>query len=416
VPSRLEGLPTAASEPSARTLAAGRAALLALSVISLLPSVLNSTDGDCHIYRAAVQVLFSGRLPYRDAPLEYPPYALPFFVLPYWISSSPDGYHKWFAAEMLLVDLMLKGLLLVEGKRLLRGWWTLFPCALFVLDGWFQMNLYLKRYDILPAALTVVAVVALSRGRTLASGGALAAGIGLKLYPAVLLLPFLAVARRQGSGRRLALGVGAGLAPLALLAAFFPWWRFAVFHAGRGLQAESLAGSIIWWLHRTVGLDASWNKLRAWTEVGGPAANASLFAAKALFATMVILSVAVATLRAIRATAPDLARLARLLLLPLLAFIVFNNVLSPQYAIWYFPLVALAATEGSLAAPLLLVLATAVIPFFWPSTEYQRAGLGLARASALLFRNLLFVAAWWLLFREQLSPRPVAEPGSATRS
>ncbi len=401
---------TSATGPSARTLASARWALLALSAVSLLPSVLNSTDGDCHVYRAAVEALFSGRLPYRDAPLEYPPYALPFFILPHWMSSSPDGYHKWFAAEMLLVDLMLKGLLLTEGKRLFRGWRTLLPCALFTLDGWFQMNLYLKRYDLVPAALTLVSVAALSRGRALASGGALAAGIGLKLYPAVLLLPFLVVAGRWGRGRRFALGVAAGLAPLALLAAFFPWWRFAAFHAGRGLQAESLAGSIIWWLHRTFGLAASWDKLRAWTEVGGPAAAAVLLATKLLFATMVVSSVAVATLRASREPAPELTRFARLLLLPLLAFIVFNNVLSPQFAIWYFPLVALAATEGSLAAPLLLVLATAVIPFFWPSTEYQRGGLGLARASLLLFRNLLFVAAWWLLFREQLSTKPNAEP------
>lgn len=366
---------------------------LAASSLVLLPTVFNSVDGDCHVYLGAARALFSGELPYLDRPLEYPPYAIPFFVFPYLISGLEAGFRHAFAAEMLLIDLALKALLLREGKTLASGWRSLLPLALFALDGWLQEFVYLKRYDLVPSFFVAWALVCMYRDRPRCSGVSLAIGTGVKLYPLVLLPVFLALAARRRETARFLSGVALGFAPLALLSFALPWWRFLSFHAGRGLQAESVAASVVWWLHRTVSLDASWGLVRSWFEVGGPIAEALRVPAKVVFAVAVVSSTAVGTLAAHRHRAASMPAAASLLLLPLLAFITFNNVLSPQYLIWCFPLVGVAALEGQWTVPILMVLAAALIPTFYPSAEYY-AGPRLARATALLLRNVVLVAAW----------------------
>jgi hypothetical protein len=107
-------------------------------------------------------------------------------------------------------------------------------------------------------------------------------------------------------------------------------------------------------------------------------------------------------------------RLARRLLLPLVAVIAFSNVLSPQFLIWYFPLLALCALEGGRRATALLVAAVVITPFFYPSREYNGPGLGVVRATLLLCRNGCLLGAWLLLLREQLRSRPVTPPAAST--
>lgn len=374
--------------------------ILAASLVYPLVTVWNSSvDGDCPVYREAASTLLSGAIPYRDRPLEYPPYALPFFLLPRLLSSTADGFVRAFAAEMLLIDVLVKLLLLTEGRRIARGFRGLLPLVVFAVDGWLQEYLYLKRFDLVPSGLVAIAMILFFRGRSRLAGAAIAAGIGVKLYPAVLLPTLLALAARQKTLRDFARGLAIGFVPLALVSFVLPWWRFLAFHAGRGLQVESIAASVVWWLHRIGVVDAQWAHTHAWYEVSGPIAEALRMPSKVAFAIAVLASAYVATRAVLRDPPPNISRGARRLLLPLLAFITFNTVLSPQYLIWSAPLVALAALEVTPAFPILMLSAAALIPLYYPGRAYY-TGLPLLPQTALLIRNGMLVTAWALLFRD----------------
>jgi hypothetical protein len=383
---------------------------LMASIVPLLPSLI-AESGDCRIYRRAAQGLLSGVLPYRDKLFEYPPYALPFFVLPQLLSPSEVGFGVWFGIEMLAIDLFIKVVLLREARRTLSGWVAFLPCAIYALDGCIQSAVYLKRFDLVPSALVLGAVLLTVRGRALGAGVAIAAAIGVKAYGVVMFPPLLALAWRGGRTRRFVAGAALGVLPLALLSLVLPWWRFGTTHVERGLQVESLAASVIWWSHLTAGATAWWARRRAWYDVDGAWAAAALPFAKAILVIAITGSTAVATARAARRQTWTAPAIARVLLLPLVAFIAFNTVLSPQYLIWCFPLLALGSIEArTYDIPLFLgaILATRLV---FPSKDYE-TGLLLPRATALLLRNLSLVAIWALLLRPR-RPAAVAQSSMA---
>lgn len=61
-------------------------------------------QGDVRLYESVASDLFAGKLPYRDRVLEYPPYAIPIFVLPHLFGG---GNYSWvfmlvvFTAELV---------------------------------------------------------------------------------------------------------------------------------------------------------------------------------------------------------------------------------------------------------------------------------------------------------------------------
>jgi hypothetical protein len=373
-------------------------ALLALSLVPVATTVGNTVLGDIYVYERVADQVHAGKTPYRDWSFEYPPYTIPAFLAPATLQ-LPGGYATAFALEMLLLDLLVKVLLLVEGRRSFRGWLGLLPLAIFSLDGWVQRSIYLKRFDLLPAALVVLAVLAFSRARPRASGLILALAAGVKVYPLVLIPVLAAAAARRKELGRLAAGLALGAAPLAILASAMPWWQSMTLQAGRQLQVESLVASAIWLLHLTTGLEAHWTWVNCWYDVTGPAARAAVLPAKVLFGATVLVSTATAAWRAWRAPPQSASALAALLLLPLVAFVGFANVLSPQYVIWYWALLALAAPAAPPAAVLILVATAPLTSLFYPSPHYDSAvGLELWRTVALTARNLALVAGWAMLY------------------
>jgi hypothetical protein len=95
----------------------------------------------------------------------------------------------------------------------------------------------------------------------------------------------------------------------------------------------------------------------------------------------------------------NLSQIARLCLVPLLAFVGFNIVLSPQYMIWLLPLASLGVLGGSKWPMVLMAVATAVTPIFYPSPEYV-TGLNLYQTLVLLGRNLSLIVVWVVLMVE----------------
>jgi hypothetical protein len=367
------------------------------SLLALLPALEDYyVHGDVRLYQEVTEDLLAGKLPYRDRVLEYPPYAIPIFALPRVF--GPEAYPAAFICLALAVDTAIKGLLLLLALRHSKGWRALAPLACYCAGVPFLRFFILQRYDLWPAVLCLAGIWLVCSGRFLAAGACLALGIGVKLYPVVLVPPLFVLALRQARAGRFVAGLALGLAPMAALGFPLPWWRFAQFHGARGLQCESVYASLLW-LGRQLGwVDAQWVHARAWTEVQGALAAALLPWARVLWAAATALSAGLASWSAVRAREVSVAAIARLLLLPLLAFVAFNQVLSPQYMVWLLSVAALTALEGELWTAALVLAATALTPVFFPSLfrDYGR-GLSLLETAVLVGRNLVLILTWALL-------------------
>ncbi len=373
--------------------------LLAATLVPYVGALLNRISGDVQLYEHAATAALSGASLYREVVLEYPPYALPYFIVPKLLWSG-DGYRHAFAAEMLGFDIAIKIALLLFGARRWSGWRSFAPFALFSLVGFCLEYLYLKRFDLVPALFSVLLVMAVMRGRFFAAGLFAVVAAATKLYPA-LWLPWLWFsARQEGEQKALFMGSALGLLPLALLSFVWPWWNFAAFHTGRGLQVESLYASVIWLAHHAGAENIGWFHTAASYDLSGPLSDAVLPWAKGLWAAVVCASVGLSLVRAQKNTDKTPAGIARALLLPLLAFVAFSPILSPQYLIWIIPLAAFTTEATVLIA--LLAAAMALTPIIFPSPQYAY-GIELWRSVVLLARNLLLVSAWAWLVAEKRS-------------
>jgi hypothetical protein len=273
--------------------------------------------------------------------------AQPFHVLPNeypWLTLFPftlgmiaplDWYQLAFALWMILF---------AAGVYLLLRRWRSRAAALvyalyLVCGAWGTLA---GRFDILPAGLTLLAVMCAERKRWSVSFALLALATLFKFYPLVLLAPFL-LAQQHESGahwyarRRwqplgafvfvclvvvavsLCLNIAGTLAPLSYFGA-------------RPVQVEALPASLLW-LFSVLGLQAAtyaytFGSLNMYSGWAGPVSTlVTLFLAGGLVYTFWLqwrgkISLALASL------------------LTLLIVMITGKVFSPQYLIWVIPLVA----------------------------------------------------------------------------
>jgi uncharacterized membrane protein len=370
-------------------------------VLVLLHGLKAKPRGDVALYDRIATDVVEGRRPYRDQPIEYPPYVIPLFLLPR--LCGKEGFLWAFPWLAFLGDLSVKLVLLAAGLRQIKSLRGLIPLTFYCVGAFFLAHLYFFRYDVFPALFSLIGIIAFTRNRYTLSGAAIAVGIGLKLYPVVLVPTLLVLSWRKGKLPPFSLGLLLGLLPLVGMGFFMPWWRFAAFHASRGFQAESTYAVILWGGKLLGAWSAIWFHASAWTEVHGLAATALLPWARLLWGGATLFSVAFASWVALRQSELSPANLAELLLIPLLAFIVFNLVFSPQYMIWILPLAALAALKKKPVVALAVLMATMTTPFFFPSLfhDYDQ-GINLFETLVLLSRNLLLGVIWIALIVGQI--------------
>jgi hypothetical protein len=396
------------SEPTAAPSSASRFTFwhwfcLAVSVAPLALYAFSPRAHDLELYFSTARSFLAGATPNQDFRFEYPPYALLWFVPATWLGGRLMDFIPLFGLQLTLFDAASKWLLLSEGvRRWGQSWRAWVPFAVYSVASWIQSIHYLKRYDLIPATFTLAALVALSRRRELLAGLALSIAIVTKLYPVVLVPLALAVSWRHGWGpvRRLVLGLALGVLPLLPLSAFWPWWGFASFHVERGLQVESLGAALLWGTH-LLGLvpGVKWVHATAAYELAGPAADWVKDVSRWLW-VVGSLGAAAVGLWSVRHRAPERVEdLARLALGPLIAFVVLNPVLSPQYLVWLTGAAGLALLSGSRAAPVAIFVAAIITRGIFAGSTY-RTGIGPVHEVLLLVRNGLLLFAGISLVRE----------------
>jgi len=215
-----------------------------------------------HVYWPAVQKLLAGHVPYVDPHffVEYPPLGTAFFVLPALLHPTSLRVYDWlFAVEVLAVDLATLPLIArlalrqrISATGAITAYGLLVP---------FLGSLVSQRYDLVPATLTLGAILALLDRRSVVAWVLLLAATLMKLYPAVLVplfllydwRPWLAAARHHldwQDARRRSRGVAVYMA--GLVGSTVAWYllapasleRFAQWETRRGIEIESLFGSV----------------------------------------------------------------------------------------------------------------------------------------------------------------------------
>lgn len=345
-----------------------------------------------------------------DPSLEEYPGAARLVALTGRLTESAEAFGWGWVAAFLLVDLAVLVVLAQAGRT---GAW------LWVVGGAALGPVLWLRYDLLVSLLALVAVMLRDR-RPAWSGMALGLAVLLKLWPLVLvaaLAPRGRWTRWAGAG---AATVGAGVLIEVVLRGPSSVLTPLTYQSDRGVQIESL-----WATAALIG-----GRDGDPTEVWEFAFRAyQLQDAEPVWATAVAVAVmasaGLGSVVAVGRCAPDLVPSVRAYAAALLAVsvVLTNTVFSPQYVIWFLPLVALAVSWSwrapELRGPVLpvtvgtLLAVAALTQRIWPWRYPDLLRLEPSALAVLVTRNLLVlvlagVLAWslWRLAQAARRPQP----------
>ena len=336
---------------------------------------------DTPVYESYGEAMENGEVPYRDFRVEYPPGALPMFVLP---ALADADYRVAFEWLMALCGGGLVVAVALAARQLGLGFGTL---AFVALSPLAIGSVILTRFDLWPAMLASFALAALLYERLRLGHVLLGASIAAKLYPAVFLPLTVAYAWRR-HGRREALRCGA-LALGVVVAIYLPF--FVVAPGGvlsslgrqlsRPLQIESLGSAVLLGAHQAFGVGIEMQSSHGSQNLAGAAPDVlAVLLSLAQVAVVVWLWT-----RFARGREPSRYELAAYSAAVLTAFVALGKVLSPQFLIWLVPVVPLARRYGANA----LLLAALVLTQLWFPFRYWD-----------LVREFDPLASWLVLARD----------------
>jgi hypothetical protein len=364
------------------------------------------------LYHDWYGVLADGAFPAHDPLWQYPPGAGPVLLSPAllpWLT-----YFQAFVVLTLVADAAVTTALARAGLRPGR---SLRGAALWTGGLPLLLHVPLVRFDVQVTALAVLSLLTLSRSPR-AGGGFAALGALVKGWPVLVLLgtPRGRATRSAWAGAALA----AVLTLLLLKAAFANPLAFLRQQGGRGVQIESLGGTVLA-LAKRAGWPGTVGYRYGALEFSGPYVRAVADASLAL--TVVALGLLVLwRVRARRWTpaTPYDAALSAVLL-----FTVTSRVISPQYMVWLVGLAAVCLTSRHTVqrpVAVLIVAATAATAVVYPLLYDEVRACTWTGCALLLVRNGLLAAAAVLSFaRLWRSSRPgrreagpASEPGAGS--
>ena len=346
---------------------------------------------DTPLYQGYGEKIVDGKVPYRDFPVEYPPAALPVFVLP--ALADDDDYGSAF--ELLMWTCAVATIVLLAVTLSAAGAGTVRLYAATAFAGIVPLllgSVILTRFDLWPAALAAGALAALVSGRDRLGLGVLGLAAAAKLYPAVLLpIALVWVARRRGP-REAALGLGVFAAVIvAIVLPFAILSPGGVVHSlttqlGRPLQIESLGAAILLAAHHVGLYDPTVVSTHGSQNLSG-----SLPGALAAVETALQLVAVVAVWLLFARGRPDRERLLVASAAAVVAFIAFGKVLSPQFLIWLLPLVPFVGGSAGIAAGWVFAGALVTTQLWFPHRYWDVVALESA-SWLVLVRDVLLVA------------------------
>ena len=357
----------------------------------------------------------SFRLPYRDFPFEYPPLPLVVMTLPRLFAGTLAGYRLAYG---ILAALMTLGACAL-GVRLCRELGARGPpdpwrrAALLVLA---MGPVLVSRFDPFPALLVVAAVWLVVRDRSFLGGLCAGAAIMAKLYPVLLLLPWVAMLWGDRRVRQASSLVAGAVVAMVAIAAPFLWLTPVAFlrstfvYGARPFQVEGLVGAA------TV---LALGKSAIVGSFGSFNVTSPEWLGKA-WSFLLPLSIAGCTVAAARQARRDPPasteeRVERFLLWTTAALalvLLTSKVLSPQYLIWLVPL---GVTTSGTTRHRWAIAAAALTQVFYPIL-YDLFAVDGSRLVAFLVtaRNVVLIGLAVAMVRAalRLSARSAVPPPS----
>jgi uncharacterized membrane protein len=388
------------SPPAERrlALAAGLVALAVFgSVWALLHRGFYARDQivDTPVYQRYGDAMLDGQVPYLDFRVEYPPAALPVFLLPAIGDGHDEGtYRRNFERLMVLC-----GLLAIAGVAIALSALHAAPERLLAALGFAALaplalgSVILTRFDLWPTALLVLGLAAVLAERKRTGLGVLGLAAAAKIFPVVVVPPALVYVWRR-HGRREAVVCGVIFAGVLALC-FLPFvrlspggvWDSLHRQADRPLQIESLGSSFLLVAHQFGAWTVHLNLSHGSQNQGGSLASA-VAAFQSVVQALVVIGLWIAFARG--PAMPE--RLVRYSAAGVAAFVAFGKVLSPQFLIWLIPLVPLVRGRRGLAACAVLAVALVLTQLWFPYRYWDLALRQDAVASWLvLARDLVLV-------------------------
>ena len=140
-------------------------ALWSLGTLPFLTRLfIAGTSRDVEHYMLSANAVLDGQRIYVDVPFEYPPYALAWFAGPAMLAGDLAQFRLFFGLFILCLDALVKAALIWTGFRDRHRPPDALPFLMYTLATAAVGHVLLQRYDVIPAALSVAAVMALSGG------------------------------------------------------------------------------------------------------------------------------------------------------------------------------------------------------------------------------------------------------------
>jgi hypothetical protein len=372
---------------------------------------------DIRIYFGWIVQAATGRTPYVDFPVEYPPLA-------WWVMQLPGTadrltYYFRFRALMAAADVVSFALLAWIVSKRRPSFLTPFAWIYIGTTLLLAHELY-DRLDIgvlLCASMALAGWLAARPAAQAARGTApglswklvgayAAAGLGTayKLFPAVV-APLFAVSELVTRTRfrpvimRAALFACVAAAPMLL-----SYWQiggaafsFLDYHGARGLEIGSTWASVMWVLSLAGHPASVVIRFGSWELTGAAEAALSRVASLSMFFVPLLLTAWACALggRFDRDRAYAQAALA------LSGIVIVSKVFSPQFLLWAIPALALAAVEACTSRRRFLVvgawlagLAALTLLIYEGGGSVELRAMRTWVMAALLVRNVMYVSLW----------------------
>jgi uncharacterized membrane protein len=251
-------------------------------------------------------------------------------------------------------------------------------------------------FDALATAAAIGALLAWARRRPVLAGALIGAGVALKLYPLLLVVPLVILALRTGRMREV--GKTAVAAVLTWLVVNLPvmvlyprgWSEFFRLNTRRGDDMDSL-----------------YNVVKSFTGWRGFDQDLGFWQPPSVLnsVTAVLFVSCCAGIAYVGLTASRRPRLAQLAFLVVAAFLLTNKVWSPQYSLWLVPLAALALPHRRILLAWMTVDALVWVPRMLFLYGEQKMGLPEQWfTTTVLIRDIAVMGLCALVIREIYRP------------
>lgn len=338
--------------------------------------------------------VMSGLMPYRDFKFEYPPLALLFFLLPRLVASTFPVFAAVFEAEVLIFSLIGLFFIFSIACRLGKSPWKLMTVYSVCILG--IGPIVAQQFDIFPSIMVLLSLYYFWTGHHKISWVFLALGTLTKIFPVAIAPIFLFDYIRNRQYRQLwpSMIIFAAICLVVALPFIIfgqdSIWNTVSYHAQRGLQLESTYSSFLLladklgWTHVTLVFNfGSWN-------VNSPLANA-LARASTFFLMIAVLISYWFIYNQIRPGKSQFSRIGAYSILIICSVMITSKVLSPQYFVWFIPLVPLVFNRWRYAILFVFIAIGGTTYFIFPRHYLELMDLKTGIIAVLFARNVLFI-------------------------